>query len=91
MNRKFVLAGLFAALAVTAQSAEAQRRGGRRMPVRNETPGPSVTPYGGYMMFGDIVDGPLGTSLTSSSGPVYGAQANVPLVETALRASGLLG
>ena len=76
MNRKFVVAGLFAALALSAGSAEAQRR---RMPVINDTPGPSISPYAGYMVFGEIVDGPFGTNLTSSSGSVFGAQANLPL------------
>ena len=70
MNRKFVIAGLFAALALSASSAEAQRR---RMPVINDTPGPSISPYAGYMVFGEIVDGPFGTNLTSSSGSVFGA------------------
>jgi opacity protein-like surface antigen len=82
MNRQLVVAGLIAALAVTAQSAEAQRRTGRRLPPAAQVPGPSISPYAGYMMFGDIVDGPLGTSLTSSSGTVFGAQANLPLGST---------
>lgn len=33
-----------------------------------------VTPYAGYMMFGKLVEGPLGTSLTSSASQIYGAQ-----------------
>lgn len=33
-----------------------------------------ITPYAGYMMFGRFIDGPLGTSLSSSAAPVYGAQ-----------------
>jgi hypothetical protein len=78
MNRSFVLAGLAAALALSAGSAEAQRRT-RRMPVMNDTPGPSISPYAGYMMFGDIIDGPLGTTLTNSNGSVYGVQGNLPL------------
>ena len=82
MNRQLVVAGLIAALAVTAQSAEAQRRTGRRLPPVAQVPGPSISPYAGYMMFGDIVDGPLGTSLTRSSGTVFGAQANLPLGST---------
>jgi opacity protein-like surface antigen len=82
VKKYLVLAGLLAAVAVTAQSAEAQRRGGRRMPVIDDTPAPSVSPYAGYMMFGDIASGPLGTSLTSSSGGVYGVQANLPLGRT---------
>ena len=67
MNRKLVLTGMLAALALAVQSAEAQRRGGRRMPAINDNPAPSVSPYAGYMMFGDIATGPLGTSLTNSS------------------------
>jgi hypothetical protein len=81
MNRKFVLLGLAAAFAVSAQSAEAQRRTGRRMQTQ-QVPGPSISPYAGYMMFGDIIDGPLGTSLTNSSGTVFGVQANLPLGST---------
>jgi hypothetical protein len=52
------------------------------MPVIDPTPAPSVSPYAGYMMFGDIVDGPLGTKLTNSSGAVYGIQGNLPLGST---------
>jgi len=81
MNKNLVVAGVLAALALSAGSAEAQRRSGRRLPV-NETPGPSISPYAGYMMFGDIVDGPLGTTLTSSSGSVFGVQGNLPLGST---------
>lgn len=81
MNRRFVLAGLVAAVAILANSAEAQRRT-RRMPVIDDTPAPSVSPYAGYMMFGDIVDGPLGTRLSSSSGSVFGVQGNLPLGST---------
>jgi hypothetical protein len=82
MKRNLVLAGVIAALAVSAQSAEAQRRTGRRMPAAQQIPGPSISPYAGYMMFGDIIDGPLGTRLSSSSGSVFGAQANLPLGST---------
>ena len=79
MYRKLVIAGM--AVMALASTASAQRTS-RRMPVINETPAPSVSPYAGYMMFGDIVDGPLGTRLTSSSGSVYGVQANLPLGST---------
>ena len=81
MNRKLVFAGLAAALALSANVAEAQRRTRGRLPA-TQVPGPSISPYAGYMMFGDIVDGPLGTSLSSSSGSVFGAQANLPLGST---------
>lgn len=39
-----------------------------------------VTPYGGYMLFGHFIDGPLGTSLGSSAAPVYGAQLGLALM-----------
>ncbi|HEX8848258.1 MAG TPA: hypothetical protein VF761_01870 [Gemmatimonadaceae bacterium] len=39
-----------------------------------------VTPYGGYMLFGSFIDGPLGTSLGSSAAPVYGAQLGLALL-----------
>ncbi len=81
MNRSLVVAGLLAALSLSASSAEAQRRT-RRLPVNDPIPGPSISPYAGYMMFGDIADGPLGTSLTSSSGSVFGVQGNLPLGST---------
>lgn len=38
-----------------------------------------VTPYAGYMMFGKLVEGPLGTSLTSAPARVYGAQIGLNL------------
>src|SRR5688500_3042667 len=81
MNRKIVFAAIFAALAISAQSAEGQRRTRGRMHVA-PTPGPSISPYAGYMMFGDIVDGPLGTSLTSSSGSVFGEVGRASCRET---------
>ena len=38
-----------------------------------------LTPYVGYMVFGSIVDGPLGTSLSNAPAPVYGAQLGMRL------------
>jgi Outer membrane protein beta-barrel domain len=38
-----------------------------------------VTPYAGYLVSGNLVDGPLGTSLSGGSGPLFGAQLAVPL------------
>ena len=35
-----------------------------------------ITPYAGYMKFGSLVSGPLGTSVRRASGPVYGAEAS---------------
>ena len=53
-----------------------------------------LTPYAGYMIFGDFVKGPLGTSLSNAGGALVGAQLgialtpNVALVGNAARASG---
>jgi len=38
-----------------------------------------VTPYVGYMVFGNYLSGPLGTSLTSTPSMLYGAQAGLSL------------
>lgn len=38
-----------------------------------------LTPYVGYMSFGSLVSGPLGSRLTNGGGPAYGAQVSVPL------------
>lgn len=53
-----------------------------------------VTPYAGYMLFGDFVKGPLGTSISNAGGALVGAQLgialtpNVAMVGNAARASG---
>ena len=38
-----------------------------------------VSPYAGYMIFGKLFEGPIGTSISTGSGPVYGAQASLAL------------
>ena len=38
-----------------------------------------ISPYAGYMVFGDHLDGPLGTSLSNRNSPVFGAQAGIGL------------
>lgn len=40
-----------------------------------------ITPYAGYLITGNFVEGPLGVSLASASGPVYGAQLTIPLAQ----------
>ena len=39
----------------------------------------AVTPYVGYMLFGDYLSGPLGTSITTAPAPVIGAQLGMKL------------
>ncbi|MGH7580132.1 MAG: hypothetical protein ACREM9_08170, partial [Gemmatimonadales bacterium] len=36
-----------------------------------------ITPYAGYLRFGNLVNGPLGASVRGAAGPVYGAEATV--------------
>ena len=57
------IAGLLLALPLEAQSARPGSFG--------------ITPYAGYMKFGNLVNGPLGTSVRGAAGPVYGAEATV--------------
>jgi outer membrane protein with beta-barrel domain len=38
-----------------------------------------ITPYVGYMVFGDYLKGPIGTSLTNAPGLIYGAQAGIAI------------
>jgi len=38
-----------------------------------------LTPYAGYMVFGDYIKGPFGTSLSNAPAPVYGAQLGMRL------------
>ena len=40
-----------------------------------------VSPYAGYMMFGKLFEGPIGTSVSAGSGPVYGAQMSLTIAK----------
>ncbi len=84
MNRSIVTAASLALGLVLSASASQAQRTTRRYPSRpvETIPAPSITPYGGYMVFGDILNGPLGTRLTSSAAPVYGGQVNLPIGST---------
>jgi len=83
MTRRIVLS-LSAAAALTGPAALAQAPATRL----------EVTPYAGYMLFGDFVKGPLGTSISNAGGGLVGAQLgvaltpNVAVVGNVARASG---
>ena len=52
-------------------------------PLKAQTAQPGgfgITPYAGYMKFGNLINGPLGTSIRSAAGPVYGAEATVGII-----------
>ena len=40
-----------------------------------------VSPYAGYMVFGKMFEGPVGTSLSMANGPIYGAQLGLALTK----------
>jgi hypothetical protein len=66
---KFLWAGALAGLALTTPLA-AQRSAG---------PSFGITPYAGYMKFGNLVSGPFGTSVRNAGAAVYGAEATLGL------------
>ena len=45
----------------------------------NQSPIVQIAPYAGYLIAGNLWSGPLGTSLGSGSGPLYGVQLSIPL------------
>ena len=74
-----LVAGVLATLLATAAPASAQVIATDRSGPAVGGPSLEVTPYAGYMLFGKFIDGPLGTSLSSSASPVYGAQLGLAL------------
>jgi len=68
MLKSFVLAGLVA----SAASLPAQEL---RAPIFH------LSPYAGYMVFGKVMEGPLGANLTNGAGPMYGAQLGINLTK----------
>ena len=98
MSRIFVRTAVAAtalatAAALAARPAHAQRATASDI-ARRPAPFFQLSPYAGYMFFGDFAKGPLGTSVSSASGPLYGAQLgvnltpNVALIGNVARASG---
>jgi hypothetical protein len=74
------LAGLAAGAALSFSPADsyAQSRSGSLPPVAS-SPLFDITPYAGYIMFGDFLSGPLGTSLRTAPAPIYGAQLGMKI------------
>jgi outer membrane protein with beta-barrel domain len=72
MRTSIVIAGLAAAIGSTA-SAQAPTP-----PMASGTAF-ELTPYAGYMIFGDYLKGPLGTSISNAPGALYGVQLGMKL------------
>jgi hypothetical protein len=73
-----LLAGLASSLLVAALPAAASAQ------MRNPAAAQNsfvfeATPYAGYMIFGDYLSGPLGTSVTNAPAPVIGAQLGMKI------------
>lgn len=73
-------AALLAAAAVPAAAlAPAPLEAQRRAVLGGGGPKVELTPYAGYMVFGDYADGPFGTRLRSANGTILGAQLGLNL------------
>jgi len=69
MLTRILWAGALAGLALTTPLA-AQR---------SASPSFGITPYAGYMKFGNLISGPFGTSVRNAGAAVYGAEATLGL------------
>ncbi|MEO7985300.1 MAG: outer membrane beta-barrel protein [Gemmatimonadales bacterium] len=69
MFKEIAMAGITAGLCLTAP-LEAQRATAGSI---------QITPYAGYMKFGNITNGPLGTSLRNAGSAVYGGEVSLGL------------
>src|SRR5450759_3349907 len=76
----FALAGLAAGAALTLAptASQAQSRTAGR-PAADGSTMFDVTPYAGYMVFGNYLTGPLGTSLTNAPAPIDGVQLGMKM------------
>ena len=79
--KSFVLTGLAVAapLAFASSSASAQRAGRGSVSTTQSGGLFEITPYAGYMVFGDYLTGPLGTSLKNAPAPIYGVQLGMKI------------
>jgi hypothetical protein len=75
MRSSVVLTGVLAGSLLAAAPALAQRTVGSA----GNGKVLQVTPYAGYMRFGDYLQGPLGTSLSNAGAALYGGQLGLRL------------
>lgn len=78
-RRITIAAATFGAIAAFTAPAAAQGRPGiRPLPAPRATLF-TFTPYAGYLIFGDFLRGPVGTTLSARNAPVYGAQLGMKI------------
>src|SRR5450759_5713245 len=77
----FALAGLVAGatLILAPSTSQAQSRAAGPPVAADGSTMFEVTPYAGYMVFGNYLTGPLGTSLTNAAAAIYGAQLGMKM------------
>ena len=69
-------ARLFATSAVIALALVPRQSAAQATPAAASA---DITPYAGWFITGNFLEGPLGVSLSSAGGPIYGVQASIPL------------
>lgn len=82
MFKKLVISAATFALAfvIVAMPASAQRSRTKR--AKQTSQSMAISPYAGYITFGELAEGPLNTTLKSKASPIYGVQLNLPLGNT---------
>lgn len=75
--KRYLVRSVLAVAAVVSFAAPASAQ----LATERGTPAISLTPYVGYMVFGDFLDGPLGTSLSSDNAMVFGGQVGLGLTK----------
>ncbi len=83
----FAALGLTAGLALVAAPAQAQYRPSSSISVNRGQL--ELVPYAGYMFTSHFASGPVGTSLGSANGAIYGAQIGLPLSPNASLVGGV--
>lgn len=70
LTRSLVAAAVGAAFTTTSLFAQQDRLSGKVL---------HISPYAGVMVFGDYLDGPLGTTLSNAPAALYGTQVSLSL------------
>ena len=75
----FLRASLLALGALGGTLLVARDAHGQAAAPAKPAPAAAITPYAGYLVAGNFLDGPVGTSIASAGGALYGAQLSIPL------------